>query len=81
MPTDSSVLNTIRDLVGEEHTLRAAQADPAQGQQAAPRLQELEAELDQCWDLLRQRRALRVTGADPQAANVRPVSRVTSYLQ
>jgi hypothetical protein len=40
----------------------------------------VEAALDQCWDLLRQRRALRETGGDPAAASIRPAEEVTRYL-
>ena len=40
----------------------------------------LEVQLDQCWDLLRQRRALRETGGDPGAASVRPPDEVEGYL-
>lgn len=44
------------------------------------RLRAVAAELDQCWDLLRQRRALRETGGNPDAAGVRPVEEVEGYL-
>jgi hypothetical protein len=44
------------------------------------RLRQLEIELDQCWDLLRQRRALRETGGDPRDAAVRPANEVEGYL-
>ena len=44
------------------------------------RLRALEVELDQCWDLLRQRRALRETGGDPREARVRPAGEVEGYL-
>ena len=40
----------------------------------------MEVELDQCWDLLRQRRALRETGGDPREARVRPANQVEDYL-
>ena len=40
----------------------------------------VETELDQCWDLLRQRRALRETGGDPKDAQVRPADQVEGYL-
>ncbi|MET0479597.1 MAG: DUF2630 family protein, partial [Actinomycetota bacterium] len=45
------------------------------------RLQDLEVQLDQCWDLLRQRRARRDAGQDPDAAHVRPEGTVEGYLQ
>ena len=44
------------------------------------RLRRLETELDQCWDLLRQRRALRETGGDPREASTRPPDQVEDYL-
>ena len=82
MRPDESVHDAIRRLVSEEHTLRANHTarvgDPAA---QVERLQEVEVELDQCWDLLRQRRALRTTGADPDTADVRPASLVERYLQ
>jgi hypothetical protein len=71
---DSDLLQRIQHLVAEEHELRDGRTDLA-------RLRRLEEELDQCWDLLRQRQALRDAGADPDAANPRPVSEVESYLQ
>lgn len=80
-PSDSTTLARIHELVAEEHLLRERlqqrEIDPVQEQQ---RLRAVEAELDQCWDLLRQRRALRHTGADPTAAAVRPVEEVEGYL-
>lgn len=80
-PTDRATLARIHDLVAEEHRLRERlqqrHSDPAEDQQ---RLRAVEGELDQCWDLLRQRRALRRTGADPAAAAVRPVEEVKGYL-
>ena len=71
--TDKDVLGTIRDLVDEEHQLRsAAKPDPA-------RLQHLEEQLDQCWDLLRQRRARTEFGESPDGAQVRPTGTVEGY--
>ena len=75
---DQPVLNHIEDLVAEEHRLYAqgslADAD-------RERLTKLQVELDQCWDLLRQRRALRETGRDPNEAHVRPPEVVEKYEQ
>lgn len=76
--TDQPVLNHIQDLVSEEHRLYA------QGVRAVTdveRLAKLNVELDQCWDLLRQRRALRETGQDPSDAHVRPAEVVEKYEQ
>ena len=75
---DQPVLNHIQRLVEEEHRLyiqgTLADADRA-------RLVKVEVELDQCWDLLRQRRALRDAGRDPNEAQVRPPDVVEKYEQ
>jgi hypothetical protein len=80
-PADRDTLALIRDLVAEEHRLRERlqhrEIDPGDEQH---RLRAVEAALDQCWDLLRQRRALRETGGDPAAASIRPAEEVTRYL-
>jgi len=78
---DRSILTRIRDLVAEEKTLRAQHADAGLGETDQARLQALEEELDQCWDLLRQRRAKEEFGADPNSAQARPPTEVESYLQ
>jgi hypothetical protein len=80
-PTDSDALAHIRDLVAEEKTLRAQllHRDITESQEHE-RLRQVEIELDQCWDLLRQRRALRETGGDPREAAVRPPGQVEGYL-
>ena len=80
-PTDSDTLAHIRDLVAEEKDLRAQlqQHDITESEEH-DRLRNVEIELDQCWDLLRQRRALRETGADPREAAVRPGDQVEGYL-
>ncbi|OBH01682.1 MULTISPECIES: DUF2630 family protein [unclassified Mycobacterium] len=80
-PTDNQTLAHIRELVAEEKALRAQlqQRDISQSEEH-DRLRRLEVELDQCWDLLRQRRALRETGGDPRAAEVRPADEVEGYL-
>ena len=72
---DDEIIGRIRSLVDEEHELRGTgQADPE-------RLTELEEALDQCWDLLRQRRARREFGDDPGAAHARDTSTVEGYQQ
>jgi Protein of unknown function (DUF2630) len=80
-PTDSDALAHIRDLVAEEKTLRAQlqRRDITESEEHV-RLRQVEIELDQCWDLLRQRRALRETGGDPREAAVRPPGQVEGYL-
>jgi hypothetical protein len=78
---DRQVLDRIGALVEEEHTLeRQATGDGLDEVQQA-RLHEVEIQLDQCWDLLRQRRARRNAGQDPDAAAVRPEGTVEGYLQ
>jgi hypothetical protein len=76
--TDESVLKTITRLVAEEENLYAKQP---MDDRAVQRVEELKVELDQCWDLLRQRRALREFGKDPDQAQVRPASVVEKYEQ
>ena len=79
---DKQILHRITELVDEEHGLRTrAQAGRIDSAEEHNRLRELEVALDQCWDLLRQRRAARESGADPNAAQARPVSEVEGYLQ
>jgi len=78
---DKQLLGRIGALVEEEHDLeRAASADGLDEEQQV-RLRHLEVQLDQCWDLLRQRRARRDAGLDPEAAQVRPEGTVEGYLQ
>ncbi|WP_322857151.1 DUF2630 family protein [Mycobacterium shigaense] len=80
-PGDTETLAQIRDLVAEEKALRAQlQRHDISESEEHDRLRRVEIELDQCWDLLRQRRALRETGGDPGAASVRPPGQVEGYL-
>lgn len=80
-PTDSDTLEHIRNLVAEEKKLRAQlQHRDISESEEHERLRRVEVELDQCWDLLRQRRALRETGGDPREATVRPGDQVEGYL-
>jgi len=76
--SDRPVLKHIERLVKEEHELygqgRLSESD-------RQRLKKLEVELDQCWDLLRQRRARREFGDDPDKARVRPPEIVENYEQ
>ncbi len=79
---DAGLLDQINALVQEEHALREqAQAGQVDSEAERARLQELEVQLDRCWDLLRQRRARREFGEDPEAAQVRPASEVEGYRQ
>ncbi len=80
MTSDASILETIGALVGKEHELRTTQAEPHEDRAGLrDRLQQLETELDQCWDLLNQRRALRAVGASPDTARLRSAARVDGY--
>jgi hypothetical protein len=78
---DQDILAEVNRLVAEEQDLRAKlqhhEIDASEEQQ---RLRAVEVALDQCWDLLRQRRALRETGGDPREAQVRPPGEVEGYL-
>ena len=76
--TDESVLEAISRLVKEEESLYA---NEPMDDRAVARVEALKAELDQCWDLLRQRRALREFGKDPDKAALRPASVVEKYEQ
>ena len=77
---DQSVLNHIQKLVTEEHRLYALGAGGASPGTDREQLAKIQVELDQCWDLLRQRRALRETGGDPSQAHARPPEVVKKYL-
>jgi Protein of unknown function (DUF2630) len=79
--TDNDALSRINELVAEEKALRdQLQHGQISESEEHERLHQLEIELDQCWDLLRQRRALRETGGDPRDAAVRPADEVEGYL-
>ena len=75
---ENDILSRISSLVDEEHKLREG-TEHTDDQRA--RMQELEAHLDQCWDLLRQRRAKRQYDENPDEASARPESTVEGYLQ
>ncbi|GAB3776462.1 DUF2630 family protein [Ramlibacter monticola] len=73
--SDQSILARISALIDEEHKLRTA----GLSDDAGKRLQQLEVELDQCWDLLRQRRAKREFGENPDTATPRDPGTVEGY--
>jgi hypothetical protein len=79
---DKEILTHIDDLIRTEHTLReqlaAGQLSSAQERE---QLKAAEEALDQCWDLLRQRRARREFGENPSEAIARPVGEVEGYMQ
>ena len=78
---DKQVLDRIGDLVEEEHALERQATGDGLDEEKQARLHEVEVQLDQCWDLLRQRRARRNAGQDPDIAAVRPEGTVEGYLQ
>jgi hypothetical protein len=75
--SEQDVLARVQTLVEEEHRLlgQGAGSDTEHD-----RLARVQVELDQCWDLLRQRRAVRETGGDPDQAQVRPPEIVEKYV-
>ena len=83
--SDESIAERIERLVAEEHELRSSEQKDAKDtdelEQDQRRLREVEIELDRCWDLLRQRRALRDAGGDPEQAHVRDPDTVERYSQ
>jgi len=84
---EQDLLERIQSLVEEEHRLRDTTSggggteDDVDGDVGRARLAQLEAQLDQCWDLLRQRRAKRDAGENPDEAEPRPISEVEGYRQ
>ncbi|XTP33740.1 DUF2630 family protein [Mycobacterium sp. TJFP1] len=79
--TDQDILTQVHELVAEERELREKlQQREIDQSEEHTRLRSLEVQLDQCWDLLRQRRALRASGGNPDDAQVRPEGEVEGYL-
>ena len=79
---ENDILSQVRDLVDVEHQLRAKrQAGEITSEQEREALKSVEEALDQCWDLLRQRRAKSEFGENPDDAAARPVPTVEGYLQ
>lgn len=83
--SDESITARIERLVAEEHELREREerdsADASALERDAERLRQVEIDLDRSWDLLRQRRALREAGIDPDEASARDAGTVEDYLQ
>jgi len=83
--TDETVLSRIEALVKEEHALQAREESDATDGDALDvdrrRMRDVEIELDRCWDLLRQRRARRAAGQDPDGAEARDAGTVENYRQ
>ena len=78
---DKDILNEIQQQVEQEQGLRELTSDQALTPEERARLRSLEISLDQCWDLLRQRRAKREFGLNPNDAKVRDASTVERFLQ
>jgi hypothetical protein len=78
---DPQIHAKIEQLVAEEHELWERESAGNAGDADRKRLQDLGVSLDQCWDLLRQRRALREAGRDPDDADVRRPEVVERYEQ
>ncbi|HWU07835.1 MAG TPA: DUF2630 family protein [Streptomyces sp.] len=77
---DQDIFEDIDELITEERALRArSTAELGLSAEERSRLREVEVRLDQCWDLLRQRRALSEYGEDPSEAKVRPAEEVEGY--
>ena len=79
---DKDIMARITDLIDAEHDLRGQLArGELSSEQERERLRSAEEALDQCWDLLRQRRARRQYGENPDGAEARPVTEVEGYQQ
>lgn len=78
---DAEITAHIDELVAEEHRLELAHTGEGLSDDDKAHLGRVEVALDQCWDLLRQRRARRNAGQDPDEAEVRPPSTVERYQQ
>jgi hypothetical protein len=82
MTSERSILNHIDELVAEEHQLRSRhRSGEGLSDAQRERMHELEVQLDQAWDLLRQRRAKAEFGDDPDNATERAPGEVETYLQ
>ncbi len=78
---DNTVLSKISELVDEEHRLLEQRKEGQAGEDIHRRIADLEVELDQCWDFLRQRRAARESGRDEDTVAVRDARTVERYQQ
>jgi uncharacterized protein DUF2630 len=77
---DEDIITRINDLAHEEHQLFEKESEGRASTKERERLKEIEVQLDQCWDLLHQRRARRSAGMDPDQAAVRPETTVEGYV-
>ena len=78
---DQQIHGSIDQMVSEEHQLWEREGAGQASEADLARLEELKVALDQCWDLLRQRRARRDAGQDPEGAELRPPDVVERYQQ
>jgi uncharacterized protein DUF2630 len=78
---DPQIHESIEQLVSEEHELWERESSGEASDEDRRRLEQVKVSLDQCWDLLRQRRALRSAGLDPDVAEARPADVVERYWQ
>jgi hypothetical protein len=78
---DGEILSRIDELIAEEHELRSRATGTGLTAEEQGQLGLLEQRLDQCWDLLRQRRARTEFHENPDDAQARPISEVESYRQ
>ncbi len=78
---DEQIHERIEKLVGEEHELYDRVGEGGLNADEHNRLESIKVSLDQCWDLLRQRRARREFGENPEEAQLRPGGEVEGYLQ
>jgi Protein of unknown function (DUF2630) len=78
---DEAIHSSIEDLVAQEHELWRRESEGTATEEDRARLQAVKVSLDRCWDVLRQRRALRGVGRDPDAARVRDADVVERYEQ
>ncbi len=78
---DEQVFSRIEELSEEEHGLLRRASAGGLNDEEHTRLNELQVQLDRCWDLMRQRRARRDAGQDPDEAHTRDAGTVEGYLQ
>jgi len=78
---DPQIRQRIEELVAEEHRLWDDEAAGGSSDEDAARLAQVKVTLDELWDLLRQRRALRAAGQDPEVARLRDADTVEHYEQ
>lgn len=76
---DAEIVERINELANREHALWQAESRGEVSDADRERMKEIEVTLDQCWDLLHQRRARRAAGMDPDEARIRDAAQVEGY--